>query len=229
MRLRRTFLAAAAASMALAIGGCSEANDNAGQQQDTNQGEPSSPASEPSGSAQPEAGTKWIDGFCGSMGGFAQAMQGIEQPQSQDPAEVKQQMSGMLGTVTKSAGKIVSDMDELGPSPLEGGDRLASGVRESYGELQRTATSAKSTVDDASTDDPQATMQAVQSANQELGKVDLQQPFTELQDNKTLASAAQHAPNCQALAEAAQQQQQQQQQQPGQPGGGADQPPPPGN
>ncbi|MQA09154.1 MAG: hypothetical protein GEU98_11530 [Pseudonocardiaceae bacterium] len=224
MRPRLTFLAAAAASLALVVTGCSEEANNSGDEQQGGSGNGQSQQPGAQGQGK-QAGTQWIDGFCGSMGNFAQAMQGTQPPNSQDPSAVKQAMSQMLGNMTQGATKLVSDMDSMKPSPINGGDKLVTGVKQSYGQLLDSAKQAKTKVDSAPESNPQATMQAVQSASGELGKIDLQKPFKELQSNKELAGAAQQAPKCQQLAQAAAQQQQQQQQQ--QQGGG--QQPAPGN
>ncbi|GAA1214802.1 hypothetical protein [Prauserella alba] len=227
MRPHLTLLATVAAG-AIVLTGCGgEASDNAGQQGEAAGSASSSAAPSQSqqggkGSSQvSDEGVRWMDGFCGSMAEFSASSQGTPKPQTQDPAALKKSMDTMLGAITQSTDKFLSDMNAMDSSPTDGGDEFLSTAKESYRKLRETANEAKSELAKAPESDKQATSQAVQAASSKLQQVNLQKPIKQLQSNQQLAGEFQQAPKCRQLLQAAQQQQQG--------AGGQQQPPPPGN
>ncbi|MBB3663808.1 hypothetical protein FB384_002712 [Prauserella sediminis] len=231
MRPHLTLLATVAAG-AIALTGCGgEASDNAGQQ-DGSAGSSASSSAGPApsqsqqggqgGSQVNEEGVRWMDGFCGSLAEFSASSQGTPKPETQDPAALKKSMNTMLGKITQSTDKFLSDMNAMDSSPTDGGDKFLSTAKDSYRNLRETANEAKSELDKAPASDKQATSQAVQAASSKLQQVDLQKPIKQLQGNQQLSGEFQQAPKCRELLQAAQQQgggqQQPPQQQPQQPG-----------
>ncbi|GAA1234696.1 hypothetical protein GCM10009676_18070 [Prauserella halophila] len=220
-------LLATVAAGAIVLTGCGgEASDNAGKEGEStgssasNSAGPNSSQSQQGGQGDAEvseAGVQWMDGFCGSLAEFS-ASQAEPQPESQEPEAVKKSTSTTLGAITQSADKFVSDMEAMGSSPTDGGDKFLSTAMDSYGKLGEQAEAAKSDFDKVPESDKQAVTQARQSALTKLQQVDLQKPIKQLQSNQKLAGEFQQAPKCRELMQASQQQQ-----------GGGQQQPAPGN
>lgn len=229
MRHRLTFLAAAAASLGLVLTGCSgDAENSAGggnedqkpaasKQQGNGQGQQGAGGK---GGQVSQEGVRWIDGFCGGLGDFATSFQGVRAANPKDPNAVKQSMSQMLDNLTKGSEKFVAHVDNLGPSPLKGGDKVVSTVKDAYQSMNTTAKQAKSKLDSTPDSNPQATAQAVQAAGKDLSGVmkKMQATGKNMAQSPEVAKASQQAPKCKQIGQMAQQQQQQQQQQAPMPG-----------
>lgn len=223
MRVRRMGMAATATCLTLVLAGCGDAGDSAEQQQ-SKAGGPSSATRQQAPQAG-KAGVEWIGGFCGSMQKFVSSYKSASPPKSQDPAAIQQATSEQLDSIASGAKTVLTDLDQMEPSPIKGGDMLVSDAADSYSQILASAKKAKSTVDSAPSSDKQAVMQAVKSASKEFKQASQKNPLQQLKSNKKLAQAFRKAPECKKLAQAAQPQQPKQ----GQPGQGRQPAPSPGN
>lgn len=217
MKIRSTSVAVLAA-VPLALAGCSQAAPP--------QSAPPQPAQPPQAPSQPAPnqqqpvnadGVAWTGKLCGLVGGFSASQQNAAPVDRTNTETFKSSSVAQMTTAEKSANDTVTGLQQLGPSPIQGGDQVAGTFVDGFSQVRDILTSAKSKAEQVDTRDKQAFTSGMTGVQEELKKgqqLDFSAQFSELSKNKLLNEAAGKAPECQALTQQAQQQQQQQQQPP---------------
>jgi hypothetical protein len=91
-------------------------------------------------------------------------------------------------------------MRAAGPSPVEQGDELVTGLTEALTTFQTTFDSTKTRLDAVDTSDPAALATALPEAIAPLQDLaNVPDPTDQLQSNSELDAAAEQAPNCQQI------------------------------
>lgn len=86
-----------------------------------------------------------MDGFCGIVRDLQRAI--WTSPPETNADEMKPWASTVLGTTSKSLANAVKRLGELGPSPVDGGDRVAKHLSDRYSDLKDDVDAVKSEVD----------------------------------------------------------------------------------
>ncbi|HCT81736.1 MAG TPA: hypothetical protein DGT23_35185 [Micromonosporaceae bacterium] len=99
-------------------------------------------------SPPPAGDVAWMDGLCGIVGDLQRAIWAAppEQSASNGP-ELKRFASMMLGAASDSLTDAVRRLGGIGPSPVDGGDRLARELSGKFSDLKKDVDDAKNKVD----------------------------------------------------------------------------------
>ena len=211
MKIRSTSVAVLAA-VPLALAGCSQAAPPQPAQP------PKPPAQQQPPQQQPVAaeGVAWTGKLCGLVGNFSASQQNAAPVDRTNTDTFKNSSLAQMAAAEKAATDTVSGLQQLGPSPVPGGDQGAHTFVDGVSQVRDILTTAKTKAEQVDTRDKQAFTQGMVGVQEELKKgqqLDFSAQFAELSKNQQLNEAAGKAPECQALTQQTQQQQQQMQQQ----------------
>ena len=195
-RTTRSVLLVPLVAAALFGAGCSTVVEGTAAPAGAGQADPAAP---------PAAGTDdpvvWVDSVCGALLPFIQTAS--VQPElntSGSPDELVQGLSDYLGQASAAAGSAIEGMRAAGPSPVEQGDELVTGLTEALTTFQTTFDSTKTRLDAVDTSDPAALATALPEAIAPLQDLaNVPDPTDQLQSNSELDAAAEQAPNCQQI------------------------------
>jgi hypothetical protein len=143
----------------------------------------------------------WVDRVCGSLLAFTAPA--LSQPQfgdSPDLPSIKQKLSDYLNGIVGGLQQSRTQLGAVGRSPVGGGDEAVSRIDDVLEKLQADIGSAKSKVDSANPDDPQAFLATITDAENELGKITAPDALADLSASPRLQKAAAKAANCQQLS-----------------------------
>jgi hypothetical protein len=143
----------------------------------------------------------WVDRVCGSLLAFTGPA--LTQPQfgdSPDLPGIKQKLSDYLNGIIGGLQQSRTQLTTVGRSPVGGGDEAVSRIDDVLAKLQTDIGSAKSKVDSANPDDPQAFLATITDAENELGKINAPDALADLSSSPRLQKAAAKAANCQQLS-----------------------------
>jgi hypothetical protein len=142
-----------------------------------------------------------VDRVCGSLLAFTGPA--LTQPQfgdSPDLPSIKQKLSDYLGGIIGGLQQSRTQLTAVGRSPVGGGDEAVSRIDDVLAKLQTDIGSAKSKVDSANPDDPEAFLATITDAENELGKISAPDALADLSASPRLQKAAAKAANCQQLS-----------------------------
>ncbi|RRO17231.1 hypothetical protein EIL87_10505 [Saccharopolyspora rhizosphaerae] len=185
MRFRATSLAALAA-VPLALSACGTA-----------------PAPEPAPAPPPAAGPEgieWAGRLCGLVNDFSASQKNLPAVDKANTEAMKNSVVARLDTATKTADGTVRGLQELPPSPIEGGDQVSQGIADGFVQIRDVLEGARAKADQVDPNDKQKFtegMTALQGELQKTSQVDLNSKFGALEKNPQLAEAAKKAPGCQ--------------------------------
>ena len=143
----------------------------------------------------------WVDRVCGSLLAFTGPA--LTQPQfgnSPDLPGIKQKLSDYLNGIVGGLAQSRTQLGAVGRSPVGGGDEAVSRIDDVLAKLQTDIGSAKSKVDSADPDDPQAFLATITDAENQLGKISAPDALADLSASPRLQKAAAKAANCQQLS-----------------------------
>jgi hypothetical protein len=143
----------------------------------------------------------WVDRVCGSLLAFTGPA--LSQPQfgdSPDLPSIKQKLSTYLDGIVGGLQQSRTQLGAVGRSPVGGGDEAVSRIDDVLQKLQSDIGTAKSKVDSANPDDPQAFLATITDAENELGKITAPDALADLSTSPRLQKAAAKAANCQQLS-----------------------------
>ncbi|MEV4733608.1 hypothetical protein [Saccharopolyspora sp. NPDC049426] len=184
MRFRATSLAALAA-IPLALSACGAAPAPA-------------PAPAPPKAAGPE-GIEWAGRLCGLVNDFSASQKNLPAVDKSNTQAMKNSVVARLDTASKTADDTVRGLQELPPSPIEGGDQVNQGIRDGFVQIRDVLVGARAKADQVDPNDKQKFtegMTALQTELQKSSQVDLNSKFGALEKNQQLAGAAKQAPGC---------------------------------
>lgn len=197
MNIRTTSVAALAA-VPLALAGCSQP-----QPEQSPQAQP--PAEKPQGEqapAQGADGVKWVGQLCGLVGGFAQSQQKGPGVDKSSAEAFKQSSIAQIDSAEQAANDTVSGLQGLGPSPINGGDKVNTTFQDSFVQVTEVLRSAKGKAEGVDTSNEQTFKGGMLAVQEELKRgeqISFNKQFEEFDKNKELNQAAMKAPECQAL------------------------------
>lgn len=186
MRFRATSLAALAA-IPLALGACGTAPAP----------EPA-PAPAPPKAAGPE-GIEWAGRLCGLVNDFSASQKSLPGVDKSNTAAMKNSVVTRLDTASRTADDTVRGLQQLPPSPIEGGDQVNQGIQDGFVQIRDILVGARAKADQVDPNDKQKFtegMTALQGELQKSSQVDLNSKFGALEKNQQLAEAAKQAPGC---------------------------------
>lgn len=186
MRPRNTVLAALALGLAVILAAC-------GQQQAGLR----PAARESGGQNDPAAG--WADQYCGAVVQLVQTLSTMPPVDPSTPLRASRTSSELLGSIIGGLDRTLSGLNNLGPSPVAGGDAVRFDAIGTFSGLRSRAAAAKDRLD-TSTNDTAETQQALLGASaplDEISKLDLLQGIGSIPE---LAAASKRAPACEPLA-----------------------------
>ncbi len=138
----------------------------------------------------------WADDFCGAVVTFQQASK--KQPQI-DPSSPKKALASLrtyLGDFTAALDKAIADLQAAGPAPTPSGDAAVKALTGYLTSAKAAFAKAQSSLDKASTSDPQSIMSAIQPLQSLTTPPDA---LKNLASDPELDAAAAQAPNCKTL------------------------------
>ncbi|GAA0238845.1 hypothetical protein GCM10010492_42510 [Saccharothrix mutabilis subsp. mutabilis] len=178
MRFRLAVVTAAA----LVAAGCSS---NGGSPQATGTSSPSADA------------VAWMDKVCTASSSFAAVEKTPPKLDANDPAKLKADMSAYMGQLADAFNKTATQLKEVGPSPVAGGDEQVAKMAETFAGIGKSFTDAKAAVDAADANDPVGGLQAAGDAIARLDQ--FVEPLKALEATPELREAAEQATSCQDL------------------------------
>ena len=187
MKFRATSFAALAA-IPLALSACGSAPTPAPE-----------PAPQKAAAAGPES-IEWSGRLCGLVNDFSASQKNLPAVDKADTSAMKNSVVSRLDTASKTADDTVRGLQELPPSPVEGGDQVSKGIQDGFVQIRDILVGARGQADQVDPNDKQKFtegMTALQAELQKSSQVDLNSKFGALEENKQLAEAAKQAPACQ--------------------------------
>jgi hypothetical protein len=142
----------------------------------------------------------WVNGVCGSLLGFTRVVS--TPPVTTNSASPEKAVSGLsayLGNAVSAIDKVTTDLKDVGPSPVAGGDAAITTINDAFGQMRASFQAAKSTIDAVNPSDLSQVATALPAAMAKLEDLSNLRLASDLQDNPELDRAAAQAPNCQAL------------------------------
>ncbi|WP_433267522.1 hypothetical protein ACQPZF_01715 [Actinosynnema sp. CS-041913] len=177
MRIR---LAVVAAAVAVAAG-CGSGGDDPG----------------PSTSAAAGDPVGYMDKVCSAASSFVSVPKTPPKLDANDPAKLKADMSAYMGQLADAFNKTSTQLREVGPSPVAGGDEQVAKMATTFGDIAKSFGDAKAAVDQADANDPVGGLQAAGEAISRLDQ--FVEPLKQLEATPELRDAAEKAPACQSL------------------------------
>ncbi|MEJ2852712.1 MULTISPECIES: hypothetical protein [unclassified Saccharothrix] len=178
MRFRLVVVTAAA----LVAAGCSS---DGGSPESTSTSSPSADA------------VAWMDKVCSASASFVSVEKTPPKLDANDPAKLKADMSAYMGQLADAFNKTASQLKEVGPSPVAGGDEQVAKMAETFGGIGKSFSDAKAAVDAADANDPVGGLQAAGDAIARLDQ--FVEPLKALEATPELREAAEQATSCQSL------------------------------
>lgn len=185
--------------------GCSTTVTGAASPQPGAVAPPTSPsAAAPTTPAQlngPRAETvAWVDDVCGSLLPLAEAA-AVQPPI--DPTDTDAAVRGLsdyLGTLTDTTDTSLSQLEDAGPSPVDGGDEVVERLSGALTIFRDKFATAKADVDAVDTSNQAEVLEALPAAIAPLEELaTFPNPTEGLQSSPELDAAAAEAPNCRSL------------------------------
>ena len=219
MKIRSTSVAVLAA-VPLALAGCSQGPqppEQPPQQPPAPQQQPA-PDQQPAPNQQPQVsaeGVTWTGKLCGLVGNFSASQQQAPQVDRSNTDAFKNSSVAQMTAAEQAANQTVIGLQQIGPSPIKGGDQVAGTFVDGFSQVRDILGTAKGKAEQVDPHDKQAFTAGMTGVQDELKKgqqLDFSAQFEQFSKNAELNQAAMQAPECQQLTAQAQQQAQQQQQ-----------------
>ncbi len=143
----------------------------------------------------------WVDRVCGSLLAFTGPV--LRQPQfgaTPDLANIKKKLTDYLNGVVDGLAQSRDQLGAVGRSPVRGGDEAVSRIDDVLERLQVDIAAAKTKIDSANPDDPEAFLARIGEAESDLGRITVPNALADLSASRRLQKAAAKAANCQQLS-----------------------------
>jgi hypothetical protein len=153
---------------------------------------------ETTSSSSPSAdAVAWMDKVCAASASFVSVEKSPPKLDANDPAKLKADMSAYMGQLADAFNKTASQLKEVGPSPVAGGDEQVAKMAETFAGIGKSFSDAKAAVDAADANDPVGGLQAAGDAIARLDQ--FVEPLKALEASPELREAALEATSCQSL------------------------------
>lgn len=190
------------AAVSLALAGCSAGGAPPAKPSAAQPGGPGQPA----GAASPQ-NVAWVNQLCGAVQNFAAAEKKAPPANETSADAFKQSSITEIDFMKGAANDTIGQLQHVGPSPITGGDRVASNFIQGFGQVRDALASARTKAEQVDTSNKQAFTSGMGGVQDDLkkglGGLTLDQQFAEFDRNPALNAAAAQAPACKALASAA--------------------------
>ncbi|HET9140567.1 hypothetical protein [Actinophytocola sp.] len=170
-----------AAALAFALSGCSDSNGS-------------------SSDGQAGGAVGWADRVCQAIGDDLTALQQRPDLTNTDPQKVRESLITYLSQLSSTLDGMVSGVKDAGPPPVTDGSAQVDKLTDLLGNAKTSLQEAKTALEQAQANDPQAYQAAVLKVTEEMSKfAELEDPFKELSQNKELSDAFEQAPECKKI------------------------------
>lgn len=145
----------------------------------------------------------WTDGVCSALNGFTMAATQAPQIDRTDPAAAVRSVDGYLASTSEALQQSVAALEQVGPSPVDGGDEYVARLRSALLRIRTSYEAARTQLVGVDASSPEVLATALPAAMaplQELGTIP--SPTEGLQANDELRTASEQAPSCRELRSA---------------------------
>jgi hypothetical protein len=142
----------------------------------------------------------WTDQVCGALSGFARAATSQPQVGGADPVSTVRGLGDYFSATATALQGSISELDAVGPSPVEGGDEYVARREGAMTEIRTSFDTARGQLAGVDTSSVQAMSVALPAAVAPLQELrDLPDPTDGLRATDELRAAADKAKNCQQI------------------------------
>lgn len=188
MRPRSTVLAALATGIGLGIAGCGH------------QPAATSPARQEglaTVSAAADPASAWAEGYCGAVTQLVRTLATLPSVDPTTPRQAARTSSELMVSVVDGLDRTSAALENLGPSPVAGGDASRTASVEQLDGIRARADDVRRRIDASA--DPEATKAALRDARSSLDELDRLDLLSGLRDVPQLAAASGRIQGCQEL------------------------------
>ncbi|GAA0943915.1 hypothetical protein [Pseudonocardia zijingensis] len=153
------------------------------------------------GGAAPSAdAVAWTNQVCDALAGFTRAATSSPRIDRADPVAAVQELSRYLGATSEELQRSLTDLDAVGPSPVDGGDAYVGRLEEALRGIRAGFDSARTQLAAVDVSDPAQLATAVPAALAPLQELrDLPAPTEGMRENGGLSAASEQAESCRGL------------------------------
>jgi hypothetical protein len=157
------------------------------------------------GQATPsEEAVAWTNQVCGALSDFTRAATTSPHVDQADPLAAVQELDRYLGATSDALQRSLSELDSVGPSPVDGGDAYVGRLDEALRGIRTGFDSARTQLAAVDVSDPAQLATAVPVALAPLQELrNLPAPTEGTQTSEGLGAASERAENCREVRSAA--------------------------
>jgi hypothetical protein len=141
----------------------------------------------------------WAGRLCAALGPLSGVRNVRPTLNPDDPAMSRNSLSTYFNDTQSRIGESLGGMDQVGPSPIPGGDDVATKIRGALERLQRAFAAARTQVDAVDPTDPQELNTKLPDILNGLATASADPELTDLNGNAALNAAVQQSPSCAIL------------------------------
>jgi hypothetical protein len=150
--------------------------------------------------AADEDAVAWTNQVCGALTGFTRAATSSPRIDQTDRVAAVQEMDRYLGSTAEELQRSLTELDAVGPSPVEGGDEYVERLQEALHGIHTGFGSALAQLAAVDQSDPAALTTAIPAAVAPLqGLRNLPDPTEGMRANEELRAASEQAQSCREL------------------------------
>jgi hypothetical protein len=154
-------------------------------------------------SAPSEEAVGWTNQVCGALAGFTRAATTSPRIDPADPVAAVQELDRYLGATSDELQRSLTELDAVGPSPVEGGDAYVGRLEEALRGIRTGFDSARTQVTAIDVADPAQLATAIPAALAPLQELrNLPAPTEGMRANEELRTASEQAQSCRELRSA---------------------------
>lgn len=187
MRPRSTVIAALATGIGLGLAGC-------GQPAVTSHARQEGLATV---SASADPASAWAEGYCGAVTQLVRTLATLPSVDPTTPQQASRTSSELMVSVVGGLDRTSAALENLGPSPVAGGDALRTAMVEQLDDIRARADEVRRRIDTSS--NPEATKVALRDARASLDELARMDLLRGLRDVPQLAAASGRIQGCQNL------------------------------
>lgn len=189
MRPRSTVIAALATGIGLGLAGCGQ------QPAVTSHARQEGLATISASSADPASA--WAEGYCGAVTQLVRTLATLPSVDPTTPQLASRTSSQLMASVVSGLDRTSAALENLGPSPVAGGDASRTATVEQLEGIRARADDVRHRIDVSA--DPEATKVALRDARASLDELDRLDLLSGLRDVPRLAAASSRIQGCQDL------------------------------
>lgn len=142
---------------------------------------------------------QWTDRMCGAVLPFARTATTPPQ-RGADPAATANEISGYLGRTVTALDGTLGSLEQLGPAPVDDGERVATGLRTGLTDVRTAFAAARAQVDALNGQPPAEIERRLPEALAPVGRLgNATGPLAGVASNPQLGAASRSSANCRDL------------------------------